>query len=73
MLLNIDPPRQWIYEPDIRTFFWVRNGNDIVSDKTLESDDDFVSWCFQSNCEIEESWVICKDDAAVMLFMLKWL
>ena len=64
--------RKWVYQPNIKTFFWDRGFYDRMVDRTLEADDDFVEWCWQNDCNIDNTWVEVPDERTATLFMLKW-
>ena len=64
--------RTWVYQPQIRTFFWARTAQDRLSDRQLALDDEFAEWCWQQGCTTQQTWVTVPDDRTAALFLLKW-
>ena len=64
--------REWVYQPHIRTFFWVRNTNDRMFNRKLENDKEFADWCWEHDCNIHDSWVEIPDEDTVTMFILRW-
>lgn len=73
----VGPPgynkKKWTYQHHIRPFFWDRSTYDRMLDRKLDSDDEFVEWCWQHDCNIHGCWVECPDDEAALLFTMRWL
>ncbi len=65
--------KRWVGQQQILHWFWRRNGEDLVSDRKLEHDEELVEWCWQNNCEIEGAWIRCPNEEVYMLFALKWV
>jgi hypothetical protein len=64
--------REWVYHSKIRTFFWDRDSYSRMLNRTLEDDDDFVEWCEEHSCNVDQTWVECPDDETVTMFILRW-
>lgn len=66
--------RTWIYQPEIRTFYWSRGSQGpLDGDLSMFGDrDELVEWCRQNGCVRHGIWVQCPDDETAMLFKLRW-
>lgn len=66
--------KRWLYgHPTDLCFYWERNAYDRMLNRSLDADDQFMEWCFQHCVQVHHEWVECPDQAAVTLFMLRWL
>jgi hypothetical protein len=64
--------REWVYHPKIRTFFWDRGPYERMVNRKLETDEEFMAWCEEHDCNVHETWVECLDDRTASLFLLRW-
>ena len=70
--LKIFDKRHWEYDPNIKTFFWIRSTYDRMLDRRLENDDELVEWCAENNCETKGMTVTLPDEESITLFTLRW-
>lgn len=64
--------KRWISQERILHWFWDISVNDILVNRKLENDDELVEWCWQHNCKIHNTYIICPNKETFIMFGLRW-
>jgi hypothetical protein len=64
--------RKWIAHPYVYIWFWEKQVEDRMLDKTLKDDNELIQWCLDNSCKVEDAWVECNNEQNYLLFALRW-
>jgi hypothetical protein len=65
--------KRWVGQQQILQWFWRKTGEDLVSNRKLEQDEELVEWCRQNDCEIGSAWIQCPNEEVYTMFAMRWV